>query len=92
MKVAFIGSDYYTRTPYLAISMFDIFANLIAEGAEVFLFNNANSFCNDCLLVIDQMKMHHPNIKRHRNLRNRKMIDECDVLITYCSNEELHAE
>lgn len=126
MTVAFIGSDNYTQTSLLAIRMWEVVANLVVEeGADVFLFSNANFYEHICWEIVSQLKMNYSNIERHyhhggfdydigyvdylkefydnlffpkmgvplpRYLRNRAMIDKCDVLITYCSNEELHAE
>ena len=126
MIVAFIGSDNYTRSTHTAIQMWGVLGKLVVEeGANIFLFNNANFFDNDCLLIVSQLKMHHPHIERHyhhgvfdydigyveymkekydkvffprigfplrEHLRNRQMIDKCDVLITYCNNDELLSE
>ena len=123
MTVAFIGSDEYTRTPQLAISMWSVLGKLVAEeGTDVFLFSNANFFDNDCLLIVSQLKMYHPTIERHyyhgifdydvgyvhdmkaiydkvffprmgfplrEHLRSRQMIDRCDILVTFCSSNDL---
>ena len=126
MVVAFIGSDYYTRAPLLAVRMWETLSETITvDGPNIFMFNNDNFFDHDCCIMVAQLKMHNHAIEMHyyhggydydigyfnyfdehfdkvffpqmrivlpRQLRNRLMIDRCDVLVTYCSDDELQAE
>ena len=123
MTVAFLGSDDYWRTTELVLRKWNIFHKLVAEGADIFIFTNANNFDRTCYEMIAQLKMHHSNIELHyyhagfdydvgymaymseiydkvffppmgsllpRQVRDRQIIDKCDILITYCSANPLH--
>ena len=126
MIVAFIGSDSYWRKAYFAVKMWEAICTTISvDGPNIFLFNNANYFNNDCLTIVDQLKKRYRKIERwyfHGGcdydvgyvrymarrydkvcfpmqrivfpcyMRDRSMIDKCDVLITYCTSDELDAD
>lgn len=65
MTVAFIGSDDYERTVKLVVRMWDALFKLIDDGADIFLFNNANRFDNDFHDMVSQLKKFHPNFQLH---------------------------
>ena len=126
MIVAFIGSDYYTRTPQLVVRMWETLSGtLTVDRPNIFMFNNANFFDCDCRMMVSQLKMHNRTIEMHYyhggydydigyfnyfdeyfdkvffpkmgvvfpcQLRNCLMIDRCEVLITFCSDDELRGE
>ena len=65
MVVAIIGAKRITRTATLAVRMWQALTKLVVEdGADIFMFTDDGAFDDACWLIVSQLQMQYPNIRR----------------------------
>lgn len=64
MVVCFIGHRTVTDTLQVKIRLTETVVNLIADGAETFLFGSRSDFDTLCWEVVSELKKQYTNIKR----------------------------
>lgn len=99
MKVCFIGHRKVPNEEQLKIRLTETISNLIADGADTFLFGSRSDFDDLCWEVVTELKEQYPNIKRiactvfhELALTSEEERQSCERILSNVMGKEMHLE
>ncbi len=97
MIVCFIGHRTVPNEEQLKIRLTETILNLIAEGADTFIFGSRSDFDDLCWEVVTELKEQYPNIKRiaytvfnELALTSEEERQRCERILSNIMNKEMH--